>query len=46
MKRIKIGKIIGIIFFTIVVFGISYIATYYVDNYHRKNLTTDINVTF
>ncbi len=46
MKRIKIGKIIGIIFFTIVVFGISYITTYYVDNYHRKNLTTDINVTF
>lgn len=45
-NKTKIGKIIGIILFTLVIIGLSYFVTYEVDNYLKKQKNVNIEVTF
>lgn len=46
MKKEKIGKVVGIILFALIVVGVSYVTTYYVDKLRKGDGKAVINVLF
>lgn len=46
MKRIKIGKVILIIFLSLVIVGISYVGSFYIDKLYKYNGNAKIKVVF
>ena len=46
MKRIKIGKVILIIVLSLVIIGISYVGSFYIDKLYKYNGNAEIKVVF
>ena len=45
-KKIKIGKIIGVVLTSLVVITLSYLTTYYIDKYNLSKKVVNVTVTF